>query len=342
MTVMFSCNSCFLLHSTLTKTYLELVKLSHFFRELTSTTLNVEKLTVMEGNIPVLLCKLEQIFLPNFFDSMEHLPIHLPYEARVSGLVQYCWMYSFERHPDKIETRTRIPHNVDSGDGSSSTPPISIFNYPGRLGGKVITYFLDQVNLEATHLYVLLNYEHVQLELNPRALDVEVDRVVKISYIVQAICMLTLFGMNSINYGIYVQGTNDQLEFDFYGNFFDIIQLEYTRTKVHNKYEIVEIRASRRYNKAYDPFIFAQQAKQVYYTPYPERYHGWLVVINTKVRSRIIHNILPQTKQEALYQDDDFVGIQIVFHIDPYVIIKSLVDIHGGGEEIDRQLLDQT
>lgn len=28
---------------------------------------------------------------------MEHLPIHLPYEARVGGLVQYRWMYPFER-----------------------------------------------------------------------------------------------------------------------------------------------------------------------------------------------------------------------------------------------------
>ncbi|RDX98706.1 hypothetical protein CR513_18337, partial [Mucuna pruriens] len=46
------------------------VELSHFFRELTSTTLNVEKLTIMEGNIPMLLCKLEQIFPPSFFDSM--------------------------------------------------------------------------------------------------------------------------------------------------------------------------------------------------------------------------------------------------------------------------------
>lgn len=75
-----------------------LVELSQFFRELTSTTLNVEQLRVMEANIPVLLCKLEQIFPPSFFDSMEHLPIHLPYEARVGGPVQYRWMYPFERY----------------------------------------------------------------------------------------------------------------------------------------------------------------------------------------------------------------------------------------------------
>jgi len=29
---------------------------------------------------------------------MEHLPIHLPYEEKVDGPVQYRWMYPFERY----------------------------------------------------------------------------------------------------------------------------------------------------------------------------------------------------------------------------------------------------
>jgi len=52
----------------------------------------------MDENIYVLLCKLEQIFPPSLFDSMEHLPIHLPYESKVGGPVQYRWMYPFERY----------------------------------------------------------------------------------------------------------------------------------------------------------------------------------------------------------------------------------------------------
>jgi len=48
-------------------------------------------------NIIEALCKLEMIFPPLFFDSMEHLPIHLPFEAKVGGPVQYRWMYPFER-----------------------------------------------------------------------------------------------------------------------------------------------------------------------------------------------------------------------------------------------------
>jgi len=74
------------------------VELSLFFRELTSTTLNVEHLRILEENILVLLCKMEQIFPPSFFDFMEHLPIHLPYEAKVGGPVQYHWMYPFEKY----------------------------------------------------------------------------------------------------------------------------------------------------------------------------------------------------------------------------------------------------
>jgi len=40
-----------------------------------------------------------------------------------------------------------MPHNVNADEGSSSSPPISIFNYLGRACGKSKTYFLDQVDL---------------------------------------------------------------------------------------------------------------------------------------------------------------------------------------------------
>lgn len=73
-----------------------LTELSHFSRDLCSPTLDVNRLEVLERNIPIILCKLEKIFPPNFFDVMEHLPIHLVYEAKVGGPVQYRWMYPFE------------------------------------------------------------------------------------------------------------------------------------------------------------------------------------------------------------------------------------------------------
>jgi hypothetical protein len=39
----------------------------------------------LEKEILVLLCKLEKIFQPRFFNPMEHLVIHIPYEAMVGG-----------------------------------------------------------------------------------------------------------------------------------------------------------------------------------------------------------------------------------------------------------------
>jgi hypothetical protein len=59
--------------------------------------LNVDHIDRLETNIVETLCKLEMIFLSSFFDSMEHLPIHLPFEAKVGGPIQYRWMYLFER-----------------------------------------------------------------------------------------------------------------------------------------------------------------------------------------------------------------------------------------------------
>jgi len=74
-----------------------IIKVSHFFKYLCSTTLKEDDLTRMEQNIPIILCKLESIFPPTFFDSMEHLPVHLAYEAKLGGHVHYRWMYPFER-----------------------------------------------------------------------------------------------------------------------------------------------------------------------------------------------------------------------------------------------------
>jgi hypothetical protein len=52
---------------------------------------------MMEKEILVLLCKLEKIFPPGFFNPMQHFLIHLRYEAKVGGPVKYRWMYHIER-----------------------------------------------------------------------------------------------------------------------------------------------------------------------------------------------------------------------------------------------------
>ena len=80
------------------KVWKVVTELSMFYKELCSTTLKVQRLRKLEVDIPILLCKLEKIFPPGFFNVMEHLPVHLPSEARLRGPVQYGWMYPFERY----------------------------------------------------------------------------------------------------------------------------------------------------------------------------------------------------------------------------------------------------
>ncbi|GMP49669.1 hypothetical protein CsSME_00016587 [Camellia sinensis var. sinensis] len=66
-----------------------LFELGNFFQELCSKTLKVKDLENLEDCIVLILCKLEKIFPPAFFDVMVHLAIHLPREAILGGPVQH-------------------------------------------------------------------------------------------------------------------------------------------------------------------------------------------------------------------------------------------------------------
>jgi len=64
---------------------------------------------------------------------------------------------SYYYPPDVPCRRTKVPRNDDGGQGSSITPPLSIFNYPGRPSGKCTSCILEEREIKAAHLYVLLN-----------------------------------------------------------------------------------------------------------------------------------------------------------------------------------------
>jgi hypothetical protein len=74
-----------------------LTEVSNFFRDLCARELDPVHIEKLERDIMVTICKLEKIFPPGFFDSMEHLIVHIAYEARVCGPVSFRWMYTFER-----------------------------------------------------------------------------------------------------------------------------------------------------------------------------------------------------------------------------------------------------
>ncbi|CAM8951370.1 unnamed protein product [Rhodiola kirilowii] len=72
-------------------------ELCTFFRDICASSLDIELMEHWQRYIAATLCKLETIFPPSFFDSMEHLPIHLADEVLLGGPVHYRWMYPFER-----------------------------------------------------------------------------------------------------------------------------------------------------------------------------------------------------------------------------------------------------
>ncbi|KAL0297899.1 UNVERIFIED_CONTAM: hypothetical protein Scaly_3080100 [Sesamum calycinum] len=91
-----------------------LTKVILLFQSICSTTLDVHKLHELENSVSIILCNLEKIFSPAFFDSMEHLIVHLPYEARVEGPVQYRWMYPFERFLHELKKKVKSKARVEA------------------------------------------------------------------------------------------------------------------------------------------------------------------------------------------------------------------------------------
>ena len=69
---------------------------------------------------------------------------------------------SYYYPPEVQSRRTRLPRNDDGGEGCSSTPPLSIFNYIGRPSGKCTSFILDDKDMKVAHLYVLLNCPEVE------------------------------------------------------------------------------------------------------------------------------------------------------------------------------------
>ena len=77
--------------------YRAVAELGQFFKQLCSRNIMIDALERLRDKITTILCDLEKIYPPAFFDVMVHLAIHLPDEALLRGPVQYGWMYPIER-----------------------------------------------------------------------------------------------------------------------------------------------------------------------------------------------------------------------------------------------------
>ncbi|XP_028757229.1 uncharacterized protein LOC114716397 [Neltuma alba] len=149
----------------------------------------------MERLVPIAFSTLpDDVFNP--IVELKHLPVYHAYEAKVGGLIQFRWMYPFERFlytlKRKVKNKARVEASIceayiveetamfcshyfepsmppritrplrnDDG-GESNLPAISIFNYPGRPFRECKARFLNDEEVEAAKRYVLMNCDKVQ------------------------------------------------------------------------------------------------------------------------------------------------------------------------------------
>ncbi|XP_043814060.1 uncharacterized protein LOC122723981 [Manihot esculenta] len=189
-----------------------LTKLSNYFRELTSTAISESDMLRLHGEIPLIICKLERVFPPSFFDCMEHLPIHLAYEAWLVGPVQYRWMYPFERYLRRlknnvknkarvegsicnaylveeatsfcahyfksyVQTRHRkVPSNVDISESNENYEGnLSIFMQFGRPIGKGTTRYLMEDEYKAAQIIYIDQLHSKNPLINDSQIDIKLE-----------------------------------------------------------------------------------------------------------------------------------------------------------------------
>ncbi|CAK8574835.1 unnamed protein product [Lathyrus sativus] len=101
---------------------------------------------------------------------MEHLPIHLPYEAQLGGPVQYRWMYPFERmmgdFKRSVKNKARVEGSISLGLNDDVVPTLSIRNPLGRPSGKSQIHWLTDAEWRSTHVHILINCNEVKPYIN--------------------------------------------------------------------------------------------------------------------------------------------------------------------------------
>ena len=173
-----------------------------FFIDLRSRTLTEDVIRQLDENMLILMCNMEKNFPPSFFYVMEHLVVHLPYEALLRGPVHNGWMYPYKRSMkhlkgkaknlarvegsivagslneetshftsyyfgSQVRTRKRAPTRNDDGDVMpkyivEDVP--DIFCQIGRIGGKLKeVWWSSTEDAHSAHTYLLLNCEEMQL-----------------------------------------------------------------------------------------------------------------------------------------------------------------------------------
>ncbi|KAK1603053.1 hypothetical protein QYE76_017018 [Lolium multiflorum] len=88
------------------KTWRVLARLSYFFRQICARELDTKVIEKLDEQAPMLLCDLEKIFPPAFFNPMQHMILHLAKECLKGGPNWGRWQFGPERETQKLRQMT--------------------------------------------------------------------------------------------------------------------------------------------------------------------------------------------------------------------------------------------
>ncbi|KAM3343684.1 hypothetical protein P3S68_025774 [Capsicum galapagoense] len=244
---------------------------------------------------------------------MEHLLVHLPYEARVVEPVQYRWMYPFERY---LGTLKKMIGNKASVEGSICEA------YLIMESTQLFSHYFEPHVMSKNH-NMDRNDDGGVARCNP--IENEYLRSLARGPLIGATSYSVYF-FNGYKFHTECHGSmrstmnsrvciSDPNFGDYYGRIKEIIQVEYREAplkqtvlfkcewfdptidvgvKKHDRYKLVDINHRRRYKK-YEPFILAMQATQVCYVSYPRKKkdkEDWLAVLKIDMFVYVDEDIL--------------------------------------------------
>ncbi|XP_066391785.1 uncharacterized protein [Miscanthus floridulus] len=273
--------------------YEAVAEIGTFFRELCSRNLRIDVVKRLKQEISLILCKLEKIFPPAFFDVMVHLAVHLPDEALLRGPVQYGWMYM-----EDIDTR----FNRDDGSAGEVPLPddISVFKHGVTLVGSDRRQYIDDVVLNKLVWADLEEQGACDVDRmiankrkeNPEsvseglwALSCGPDLRVKTC----AACKVNGVRYSTVdhekflltqNSGVLTEGSHNGKDVDFYG----------------------VLKESLWYKT--DPFILATQSKKIFYMQDTSLGKDWRVV--QKFEHRNIYDVSKKDKDSHDVHQDEY------------------------------------
>ncbi|KAK6791623.1 hypothetical protein RDI58_010704 [Solanum bulbocastanum] len=185
-----------------------------------------------------------------------------------------------------------MPNRNDEGYSDPLFPPISIFHQNGRGSKKRGKRgFIDMEIVQ--HLQLV---KKVALGPKSQVLTVNKYCVNGFKFHSEEVSR----NKKTNNSGVYIQGDVDGTgqTIEYYGVIQEIIEV---RHKDGPSINIIEVKHTRKY-RSYDPFIIAQNAKQVYEASYPllrDKADWWVVIKSKPVGIIEIDNVL-----DVAYQND--------------------------------------